>query len=356
MLKINNTKIILIFTIVINLLALSCVEKPTKPQDYLQKNRNFLYVGNQAGDQILIYNIEAGALVDSIYGFSEYVWNIEATKSGKKLFVSTRKGPVNSEGNIYVVDLQTKEKDVIIDKSSDIYISPKGIVLLVASDPYDTLRQVGIVDTVSNEITWIDTLDILNQGYNYQSLVFDPDQSIFYALTNANTLFKYDYQIKRILRIYKSIAFPLFHMVIDNAGKFIYFAGGPVLNVEKDSVVGWVGGNYLGSLTLSPNNQFLYITDPGHYLLPEPIPTGKVKVFNTSTFSTSAFIDVKSVVPNGHSFQTDRIMITNNGRNAYVTNWVDLIFVIDLERLFVKKIISINQNAFQAVSFILVER
>jgi hypothetical protein len=43
-----------------------------------------------------------------------------------------------------MVDLQTKEKKTILTKSAEIYLSPKGVPFIVASQSYDTLRQIGI--------------------------------------------------------------------------------------------------------------------------------------------------------------------------------------------------------------------
>jgi hypothetical protein len=95
-------------------------------------------------------------------------------------------------------------------------------------------------------------------------------------------------------------------MVIDHSGKFIYFAGGPAIDVEKDSVVGFFGyteaGN-LGTLALSSDGKFLCATDPGKPLLPEPVPTGKVAVFWTLPQGVSgsvSYMDVKEATPDGH--------------------------------------------------------
>lgn len=311
--------------------------------------RYLLYIGFE-NTYIQVYDTEKHAFDDSLWGFNEYTWDVEATKSGRKLYVCSRES-TNNPPCVYSVDLQTKERKEILNKKAEIFLSPKGIPFIVAWESFDTLRQVGIIDTLSDTIEWIDTLDMLAFAMNNdQSLVFDPQATVFYSLTSAFRLFKYNYETKEIMYTYKSAL--NYRMVIDQSGKFIYSAGGPAIDVEKDSVVGLFKlfcdseADFNGTLTLSPNGKFLCHTDVGKPLLPEPIPCGAVAVFYTLPQGISgdvSYIDVKSVTyPRNTSWQTDKIVITDDGKKAYVSNWIDLIFVIDLEKEIVSDVIELN--------------
>ena len=122
-------------------------------------------------------------------------------------------------------------------------------------------------------------------------------------------------------------------MAISTDGRHIYFANGPVLDVTRDSVVGEIPAyneSTLGSLALSPDGQYLYLTDPGKPLLPEPVPSGKIRVFQTNTNSPIGFIDVNEAAGQVNTM-TDRMIIGSNGRKAYVSGGFSDVFEIDLE-------------------------
>ncbi|MCL4511423.1 MAG: hypothetical protein M1470_10185 [Bacteroidetes bacterium] len=315
---------------VLSLLLASCKDNGTGP--IIQPTQSYyLYAGNCGYDQVYVIDTDDDSVVDTLHGFGS-VWDVTATKSGKKLYVTTRQGPVNWPGAVYSVDPVTKSKKQILAKAADIYLEPNGTPIIIASTPYDTVRQVGTIDTVTDAISFFDTLNILDTGHNYESLVFDPVRKIFYSWTNRSHLFAYDYQSKKIIRYYNSVGFPLINMVISQDGKYIYFANGPVIDVARDSIVGEIPAyneSTLGSLALGMNGQYLYLTDPGKPFLLEPVPSGKIRIFQTSTNSPIGFIDVNNASGQANTM-TDRIVISADGGKAYVSgNFLD-IFVIDL--------------------------
>jgi DNA-binding beta-propeller fold protein YncE len=75
----------------------------------------------------------------------------------------------------------------------------------------------------------------------------------------------------------------------------------------------------------------------------DPTPSGRVFIFDTRANSYAGYIDVKN--PSPISYQTDRIVITPDGKTAYVSNWLDRIFVIDLQRKEVVKMIPVPHGA-----------
>lgn len=349
----------------------------TVEQDIVEKY--LLYITTESNG-IHVYDTELHTFVDSISGFppgydSIFVYppalvGAALTNSAKKMYVSTKRKNFNSDttysGKVYLVDLQTKERKTIlsIGNRAEVYISPKGTPFIVAWEFHDTLGQVGIIDTVSDVVEWIDTLDILSSSSGgsfagrYQNLVFDPWDEIFYSLTNQRRLFKYNYQTKEVLYIYNSFSLRnhVGHMVISSNGKYIYFANAWAVDLEKDSVVGYFGWTNLdGSVALSADDKFLCTTDPVYHQL-EPLPSGKVAVFHTLPQGfwgeDVSYIDVENIRP-GIGEGTDFIVMSGDGRKAYVSNWGDLIFVLDLEREIVSDFIELKSNSYSPRKLIL---
>ncbi len=319
----------------------------TVKEDILEKY--YLFIGNRFG-YIMVYDTERHKMVDSIGGFKEELWDIEVTNGGRKLYVCTKRGPVNAPGYVYAVDMQTRENEVILAKSAEIFMSPQGVPFIVAENPYDTLRHLGIIDTVTNYITWIDTLDIYGIGASDQGLVFDPIEPIIYSLSNDYKLFKYNYLDKVLLQNYQSINYYYDHMVMDPKGKYIYCAGGPAIDIEKDSIVGtfrYAIDDHNGSISLSTDGYFLCTTDPGGYLRLFPLPTGKVAIFNKlpeGFYSDEYyFIDITSTAKlQNTGYITDKIFLTNNGRKAFVSDWGYYFYILDIKDKIVTDIIKLN--------------
>ncbi len=321
----------------------SCEKNPVTPKGEPPYN-NVLFLGDENKGHVYVVDTDRNVVVDTI-GFDKYIWEFAVTHSGAKLYVCTRESSVNRPGKIYSLDLRTREKSIIwAGLASDVFAAPDGEVFIFSYEPrWDKATEgttyVGIIDTLSDAITFIDTLDIRDIGHNYQSVAFDGNRPLLYAVREDDRLFAYNYETRQVERIYENISGPLKHMITSPDGKTLYVAGGPVFDLEQDSVIAWVGGNYLGSLALSPDGERLYITDPGGYLRLEPVPTGKIKIFETSSNSYTGYIDVRqAVVPPDHlSVATDRIVLMPDGKTAYVSNWIQLVFVVDLQLKAVKK-------------------
>lgn len=299
-----------------------------------------LYVGNWGFDQVYVVDTDSDRVVDTLRGFGS-VWDVTPTKSGKKLYVTTRQGPVNYPGVVYSVDLETKQKKAILAKSADIYLKPNGIPLIIASTPRDSMRQVGIIDTVTDAIIFFDTLDIQDGGVNYEALAFDPITPVFYTIDNSDRLLAYDYEKRIITNIYQGVAGIVKLTLSMDATKMyctVYSLGWASIDLKRDTLIIAEPCNYLGSLALHPNGEYLYITDPGKYLIPEPVPSGKIKIFETSSYSYIGSIDVNKASGQAHTM-TDRMAIMPDGRKAYVCDAIANIFVLDLEKNDVVRVI-----------------
>lgn len=304
-----------------------------------------LYAGNVVSDEIYIIDTKNNAIVDTLTGFRN-VNNITATKSGEKLYVSTIYGGMNRTYAVYSVDLRTNNTNKIIDRESDIFISPDGMPFIFTSTPDDSIRTIGIIDTITDEITFIDSLDIRGTRLGSQILAFDPNEKVFYTWSNDLQIFSYNYEEKRIIKNYTS-AYPyLINFIISKDGRYLYFSNGPVVDVLCDSIVGYIPANSpnnIGNLALSPDGEYLYLTDPGIPLNPEILSSGEIKIFETDTYTNVGSINVNDASGKLYTM-TFGIAINKNGSKAYVSGNYNDIYVIDLRSNQVKDVINFEET------------
>lgn len=303
----------------------------------------YLFVGNWAWDEIYIVDTDSNFVVDTMYGFKINICEIVVTLNGRKMYVTTQGDSRYPFSAVYVADLNRRSVRQILDKVADIYLAPNGTVFVITSYRYYGVSQIGIIDAIRDRIIFFDTLNIqdTNLGYDYQNVAFDVNRNLLYGINREHQLFAYNYVQKKVVRIYKNAyGFYFLQMLTSHDGKYLYVAGGPVFDLEHDSVIAYVGKNYLGSLALSPDGEYLYITDPGKYLNLEILPTGKVYIYQIKTYSYIGEIDViKASDEYKTSYATDHISLMPDGKTAYVTNWSNALFVMDLQNREVKKVI-----------------
>ena len=225
--KRKSLLIIVLFSIII--LFNACIFKPNNSNEFY-----YLYVGNWDNDEVFIIDTEDNSVIDTLDGF-EHVWDLSITPGGSKLYVCTREGMYNQPGALFSVDLQSKTKNIILNSAADVFISPSGTPLVIAHIPNDTMAQVGFIDTLTDQISFIDSLNILDQSINYQNLVFDPIEPIFYAWTNQHYLFGYNYNCEGIVHLFNSESVSE-EMIISKDGKYIYFPD-KTLDIVKDSII-----------------------------------------------------------------------------------------------------------------------
>ncbi len=333
-------KYLLILSLFIALMIYGCCFFP----EINYSTYKHLYAGNVVSDEIYIIDLKNNTIVDTLTGFRN-VNSITATKSGEKLYVSTIYGGINRTHAIYSVDLHTKNTNKIIDKESDVFISPSGLPFIIASTPHDSIRAVGIIDTITDEITFIDSLDIWSTRLGPQTLAFDPNEKVFYTWSNDLQFFSYNYEEKRIVKKYTS-AYPyLINFIISKDGRYLYFSNGPVVDVLCDSIVGYIPANSpnnIGRLALSPDGEYLYLTDPGIPLNPEILGSGEIKIFETNTITNVGSINVNDASGKIYTM-TEGIVINKTGSKAYVSGNYHDIYVIDLRSNKVKDVIDFEE-------------
>lgn len=309
------------FILVVIFLAVGCdINSPTG----ISHNKGYyLYVGSLTFPEVFTVDTECNVIVDTLT-FPHTVGSLAITKSGAKLYVAS--------GIISVVNLKTKQTTLFYDQSqsASVHVGPHGQVFVISRTHYQAPWTIGIIDTLSDAVSIIDTLDLHDETGD-QRVAFAPKSPLIYAFNKEGRLFAYNYETKEVMRTYQNLytVAPV-HMIISHDGKHMYTTLS-VFDLEADSIVCEIDAKISAYLALSPDGKYLYITDPEHISIEFPV-SGKVRVFDTGTNSCVGDIDVNKAVPYGQSNTTDCIVITPDGKTAYVSNWYYLVFVIDLQR------------------------
>lgn len=322
------------FYLIIILLSFGdgCKSTGTDPINSSRFKGNILFAGNWGHDQVYIVDIDSNKIVDSIKGFGS-VWNLSITHSKAKLYVSTREGPENSTGAAYSVDLNTGKISLILSKANILCISPSGEPIIFISTPYDSLKQVGIIDTTTDHISIIDTLDILDSGSIKNIAAFCTSKTILYTLNNTGNIFAYDYKKRVIVNTFPSAGIPLNIIISRDKTKLFIVSDTYGLIAFDLSNYSYLAANKrintIGTLALSPDGQLLYITDPGKYLIPEPQPSGLISIFQASNLNFIGTIDINKISGLAYTL-TDNIVLSKDGNTGYVSDFGATVFIVDL--------------------------
>jgi len=340
--KISFKLLLLFFLIILGEIYCN-KEKPIEPPPVDDNETSyFLYVGNYGGDEVFVVDTDSNAVVDTLRGFENHIWQLAVTKSGAKLYVCTREGPYNLPGKVFSVDLRTRVVSIIWYEVGDVYVAPDGTVIIIHHPPRTDLAPIGIVDTVSDAISFIDTLEIKDIIWNDLSVVFDKTRPLMYAFNQERELFSYDYLTHKLVRIYKNI-YGYDEMAISPDGKTLYTGGGHIYDLENDSFICKI--NVWGPLFIDPKGEYIYFTDPGPSMIWMMPASGKINIVDTSTNSHIGYIDVNKV-SDFTGPPTDRMVIKPEGTMAYVDNYAN-IYVIDLSKREVVNVIKfVPRNIF----------
>ncbi len=141
------------------------------------------------------------------------------------------------------------------------------------------------------------------------------------------------------------------HNAISANGKVLYSSAGASIDIVRDSVLSVFSSNYLGSVALNPNGQYLYLTDPGRYMIPEPAPSGKFSVYDMASTAMED-IDLRPWLPIQPvtSARSDMVAVSPDGQTIYISNWFYLLFVVDAQSRQVKKVLDVSPSMQMCMS------
>ncbi|MCF8266032.1 MAG: hypothetical protein K9I99_16145, partial [Melioribacteraceae bacterium] len=305
-----------------------------------------LYVGYQKG-YIEIYDTEEYKVVDTVNGFEIEPWDIEVIDGGAKIYVCTKRGQLNSTGKIYSVNMETKESKIICNKSSEIFLRSDQTPFVVSEDPFITQRYLGIIDTKTDSIQWIDTLDIYPVGLSSSGLVFGPGDSILYCLNNDYYLFQYNYKLKKIIYEYSNYSFHFNqNLAIDINGSYLYSGVGQTFNLIYDSLyTNFYYSNFNGKIAISKDGSFVATSDPANSYDITVLPSGKIAfTYDLPNSPIQTLVNVSTRAHPSRSKRTDQIYLTDDSKKAFVSNWSKEIFVIDVAEKIISDVIVFNKG------------
>ncbi len=296
---------------------------PTK-----KTGKYLLYVGAWSSNKIFIVDpsrSDSIAVVDSLTGFADSLeTDMTLTRSGAKLYITTRtEYAPNFPGHLYSVDLATKQIESVLDVSADAYVAPSGQVFVVAF-PKNATPKIGTVDTLTDQVSFFDTLDIQPVAYNHGRIAFSPTSPVLYAVNKDAHLFEYNYQQKKVVRTYKN-AYSILYMLISKDGKTLYGLAYDytflVFDLKNDRIIKALSASHLATIAFSPDKKKIYLTDPADGYpgnVGQIYPSAAIRVFNTLNNSFEEEISVIPITGQPYTL-TDGITLTPDGKFAYVT-------------------------------------
>jgi len=314
--------------ILLTLPMLGCREELTTENeinndDRIRETREFLYIGNNSRREIYKIEIESHSIVDTLRGMEAGMIGAVTSIDGRKMYVSTYGGYPDV---VYVFNLETGAMAVVSHTTSHLYSSPEGDVIILTFIDSQTKTRVGTIDIQTDLITYLDTLELKYDVLPAQQCVIDGNGKYLYAETIDGKLVRYHYGVNRVERIYDG-SYSLKCLALSSDGKRLYNTGGSVIDTDTGRIIGILPVSEYGHLAVSPDDRFVYLTDPTGKNGESTLPTAKIVVYDTWSLSVTTEISLMGFV--NYLTYTDEIAITGNGEKAFVSGFSD-VFVIDL--------------------------
>lgn len=283
----------------------------------------YLYVGTAGGNDLFVVDVDSMQKVDSIYFAPGHIQDLSVTPGGTKLYI-TQGWP---DSTVYY--LNTK------DRTYHLTTLPKGSIYFNENNDGFLFSDEGIfrLDTLSDQYEKIDTLTIKD------FIKFKNSSSTFYFANYESKLYRYDYEQRKILDSIELPSAVIKEMTPDNCELYFTTPNGilGVINIQSRIVEYITYVNRLGRIAVTPDGEYVIVTDPGSNLGPSP-GSGLLTVVRTSDHSLFGYIDVKIV--SGDNPSTSKIVITSSGSYAFASNsYGGDLFIIDLkQRIAIKRL------------------
>ncbi len=335
-------RFLLLFTLFL-LWGINCSKNPVSPGP--SKGPYLYAITWQSLDgysRIYYIDTSADSLVDSLLlPYDIRGWGISS--KGDKLYLSARIGLFDPA--VFKLEVNPLTKQIVYKGNNSGVPTPDGRYLIDVLAPDGlSLGGLTIYDARFHiEIFHSDT------GFQNVTIAFDESRSLAYGALDYNIVgmgkigvFNYrTLRWERVIDLVDAGGFPslIFDIIVSPKLQKLYFSTPSynpyfcVLDLRNDKIVQCLSLNSGAYLALTKDNHYIYLTDPGGYLIP-PDALGKIGIY--STFDEAPVlpsIDVFSVRDSSRCFSpiTDQIRISPDGGKAYVSTFSRcLIFVIDL--------------------------
>lgn len=283
----------------------------------------YLYVSTAGGNDLFIVDVDSMQKVDSLYFAPGHMQGLYITPGGTKLYI-TQGWP---DSAVYYLDTKSRTYH-----PTSLF---NGFIRFSESEEGFFFRYGGGIfnlDTLTDRVTQIDTVTL------GEIIAFDKMSPIIYYISNDH-LYSYDYYQKKIT---DSLSLPPAWnkaMTPDNSELYFTTPNGTlgVINIQSRIIEYITSVNRLGRIAVTPDGEYVIVTDPGSNIGPSP-GSGLLTVVRTSDHSFFGYIDVKIV--SGDNPSTSKIVITSSGSYAFASNsYGGDLFIIDLkQRIAIKRL------------------
>ncbi|MCH7826577.1 MAG: carboxypeptidase-like regulatory domain-containing protein, partial [Bacteroidetes bacterium] len=278
----------------------------------------YLYVGTYGGNDLFVVDVDSLKKVDSLYFTPGNMNRLYITPDGSKLYVTQLYQPYVT----YYLDTKSRTFFPTNLPNGSIYFNNNREGFLFSNEG------IFILNTLTNQVEKIDTLSFV------EFVAFDNASPTFYFANYEGKLYQYDYQQKKII---DTLALPISWnkaMTPDNREIYFITRNGllGVINIQSGAVEYITNANPNGRIAITPDGQYVLVTDPGSNLFLYAPPSGLLIVVRTSDHSLDKYIDIKPIA--GDNTSAAEIIITPSNNYAFVTNSNGGdVFIIDIRQL-----------------------
>lgn len=342
-----NLKLVLLSGLLFIFLFSYCKKKPTEPPP--GPKSYMLYALNQNEGCVYVIDTSADTLVDTICIGNPPYGNmlLGISPDGSILYIYS-----SEHHAFYEIDTKTKEIKYKGSNSS-VYISPDGKYLFT-SGCGPSGKGIGIIDACTHQVVYSDSAHKIGPF----SLVFDKNAPLVYGAIRTGEVGVFNHQTftwERTFEIalseYDGVKPKFSALILSPDGKTLYFTGsfsfygvfgvyditGDSLKFEYSVLLDYLHSLFrVAHVATSVDGRYVYITDPGGYYLWPPHPYGEIWVFDTQANDFVSPISTDTIKTEYKDyegpFSTCDIVVSPDGKKAYVSDWVCIVFVIDLQQ------------------------
>jgi len=298
------------------------------------KENLYIYVGAFGKHKIYIIDTDRLELVDSLYYSQGKLSYLAATPNGTRLYFS-------HGNNLGFFDSKKKtfnELNINFQYGYPIFSSDEKLFVF-------TKDNILFIDTLTNSLFYKDKISL-----NNNVIAFHPSLPVFYYLDKNEIIYGYNYEEKTFIDTIIGIQ-PNF-LIFNNNGNKLYTVTNKsklkVIDIKRKSIKDILTVNRLSHLGVTPDGNYLLITDPGSNIPPQP-SSGNITVLNVNDYRIDGYIDLKPFAQYDNGSSID-IIISPSGKYAYVNSLI-FIYIIDLKLRKAIKSISLYNIDGPIVSF-----
>jgi len=270
------------------------------------KENLYLYVGTAGGNDLFVVDVDSMQKEDSLYFAPGNMWGLYITPGGTKIYV-TQTWP---DSSVYYLDTKTKTYHLTNLPNSIIFFNDnkEGFLFRFGGGIFN-------IDTLTDQITPIDNITL------GEIIAFNKTSPKIYFVKNEK-LYSYNYYQTRIT---DSLSLPSAWnkaMTPDNRELYFTTPNGylGVINIQSANVEYITRANPYGRIAITPDGQYVLVSDPGSNIPPSP-GSGLLIVVRTGDHSLDGYIE--------DVWGGENIVINRTSKLAFVNDFGG-VFIVDI--------------------------